>query len=212
MSSDDESSGSYESDVAEELADESSEEEEVVKPVKRKAPTKPKKDPNRPKRNMSAFFLYSNANRPRIKQENPEIAFGQVAKVLSVEFKALPAKERTKWDKKAGKDKERYLEEMKHYVPPSEDSDSDDGVKRKPAKRKKDPNAPKRNQSAFFLYSGKARPQVKVDYPEATFGDIAKIISQQFKALNQKERAKFDKLAAEDKVRYQAAMEEYNGR
>ena len=82
MSSDDESSGSYESDVAEELADESSEEEEVVKPVKRKAPTKPKKDPNRPKRNMSAFFLYSNANRPRIKQENPEIAFGQVVSAV----------------------------------------------------------------------------------------------------------------------------------
>ena len=49
-----------------------------------------------------------------------------------------------------------------------------------------------------------------MDYPEATFGGIAKIISQQFKALNQKERAKFDKLAAEDKIRYQAAIKEYN--
>jgi len=213
MSSDDESSGSYESDVAEEQADESSEEEEEVVPVKRKAPAKPKKDPNKPKRNMSAFFLYSNAHRARIRQENPDIAFGQVAKTLSIEFKAITPKERTKWDKKAAKDKERYLEEMTHYVPPDEDSDSDDGGVRKPkkkAKAKKDPNAPKRNQSAFFLYSNKARPQVKVDYPEATFGGIAKIISQQFKALNQKERAKFDKLAAEDKIRYQAAIKEYN--
>ena len=49
-----------------------SEEEEPV--VKRKK----KKDPNKPKRNMSAFFLYSNANRSRVKEENPGIAFGQV--------------------------------------------------------------------------------------------------------------------------------------
>eukprot|EP00553_Chaetoceros_curvisetus_P005341 CAMPEP_0204620616 /NCGR_PEP_ID=MMETSP0717-20131115/6600_1 /ASSEMBLY_ACC=CAM_ASM_000666 /TAXON_ID=230516 /ORGANISM="Chaetoceros curvisetus" /LENGTH=91 /DNA_ID=CAMNT_0051634851 /DNA_START=265 /DNA_END=537 /DNA_ORIENTATION=- len=39
---------------------------------------KPKKDPNKPKRNMSAFFLYSNANRARIKEENPGIKFGQI--------------------------------------------------------------------------------------------------------------------------------------
>ena len=78
MSSDDESSGSYESDVAEEQADESSEEEEEVVPVKRKAPAKPKKDPNKPKRNMSAFFLYSNANRGRVKEENPEAKFGDI--------------------------------------------------------------------------------------------------------------------------------------
>ena len=83
MSSDDESSGSYESDVAEEQADESSEEEEEVVPVKRKAPAKPKKDPNKPKRNMSAFFLYSNAHRARIRQENPDIAFGQVVSAVS---------------------------------------------------------------------------------------------------------------------------------
>lgn len=39
---------------------------------------KAKKDPNKPKRNMSAFFLYSNANRARIKEENEGIGFGEV--------------------------------------------------------------------------------------------------------------------------------------
>lgn len=35
-------------------------------------------DPNKPKRAMSAFFLYSQANRTRIKEENPEAAFGDI--------------------------------------------------------------------------------------------------------------------------------------
>jgi len=36
----------------------------------------------------------------------------------------------------------------------------------------KDPNKPKRNMSAFFLYSQAFRSQVKTDHPEAPFGDI----------------------------------------
>jgi hypothetical protein len=55
------------------------EEEEVVKPKnKRRKKSKKNKDPNRPKRNMSAFFLYSNANRERVKAENPESKFGDI--------------------------------------------------------------------------------------------------------------------------------------
>ena len=82
------------------------------------------------------------------------------------------------------------------------------GGKRK--KAKKDPNAPKRNMSAYFLYSMFARPQVKNDNPEASFGEIARIISAQFKALSEKERKKWEKKAADDKERYQAEMQDYN--
>jgi len=57
----------------------SEEEEVVVKPKKKKG--KKHKDPNKPKRNMSAFFLYSNAHRQRVKDENPGIKFGDVVSV-----------------------------------------------------------------------------------------------------------------------------------
>lgn len=51
--------------------------EEVVVKNKRKK-RKKNKDPNRPKRNMSAFFLYSNANRARVKADNPDAKFGDI--------------------------------------------------------------------------------------------------------------------------------------
>merc|ERR1711966_80001 len=72
------------------------EEEELAPPPRRKKKKKKKKDPNAPKRNMSAFFLYSNANRTRVKQENPEAKFGDLAKIMSVEFKAISAADRAK--------------------------------------------------------------------------------------------------------------------
>lgn len=191
MSSDEEnSSGTYES------------EEEIVEVKKKRG--KAGKDPNKPKRNMSAFFLYSNANRARIKEENPGIKFGRVAQLLSEEFKQISPSERAKWDAEALRDKERYAREMENYTPPSDLED--DGPKKK---KKKDPNAPKRNMSAFFLYSNDVRATVKEENPEAKFGDIAKIISRQYKELTEKELAKYQKLAAEDKERYQRQMAAY---
>ena len=35
-------------------------------------------DPSKPKRAMSAFFLYSQANRSRVKEENGEASFGEI--------------------------------------------------------------------------------------------------------------------------------------
>lgn len=155
------------------------------------------------------LFLNCSANRERVKTENPEAKFGDIAKILSQEFKGLPENEKEQWKDLAAKDKERYQREMEDYVPPSDDSE-DDG-KRKKKKKKKDPNAPKRNQTAFFIYSNMHRATVKETNPEAGFGDIAKIISKLFKALSEKEREKYDKLAAEDKERYQRQMAAYKG-
>jgi len=190
----------------------SMDEEEVVmvKPKRRKK--KKKKDPNAPKRNMSAFFLYSNANRARVKEENTDARFGDIAKIMSVEFKAISAEERAKYDQLAVEDKERYLAAMEDYDPPTEsdDSDSDGGGRKKKKKKKKDPNAPKRNQSSFFLYSNATRNDVKEANPEAKFGQIAQIISRHFKALPEEERAYWNEKAAQDKERYQGEKASYD--
>ncbi|CAB9528317.1 group protein B1 [Seminavis robusta] len=195
-----------EEEEVEEEVEEEEEEEEEEEPVKKKRTRKDKKwkDPDKPKRAMSAFFLYSQGNRSRVKEENPSASFGDVARTLAAQFKELPPGEKKKWEKKAAADKARYQEAMKHYVPTEDPTGG-----RKGKKAKKDPNAPKRNMSAYFLYSVSARPTVKEENPEASFGDIARIISAQFKALTPKERSKWDQKAADDKVRYQREMEAY---
>ena len=66
--------------------DEEEEEEDVEEDVpvakkrrnKQGGKEKKKKDPNKPKRNMSAYFLYSNASRERVKKENPSASFGDL--------------------------------------------------------------------------------------------------------------------------------------
>jgi hypothetical protein len=106
----------------------------------------------------------------------------------------------------------RYLE-MKSYDPPSDLDDDDDDDKHSDdddsvgMKKAKDPNAPKRNQSSLFHYSNATRNDVKMANPTATFGEIARIISHNFQALSEEERAIWDEKAAQDKIRYQREIE-----
>lgn len=70
-----------EDDVEEEIED--APVEQKKRKTAKKGGGKKIKDPNKPKRNMTAFFLYSNANRAKIKAEYPEATFGELVSAPS---------------------------------------------------------------------------------------------------------------------------------
>uniref|UniRef100_A0A915E562 HMG box domain-containing protein n=1 Tax=Ditylenchus dipsaci TaxID=166011 RepID=A0A915E562_9BILA len=74
-----------------------------------------KKDPNAPKRALSAFFFFSNEKRPEVQQSHPEWKVGQIAQELGRYWKTLTEQDREIYDKKAAEDKERYAEDMRIY-------------------------------------------------------------------------------------------------
>ncbi|KAJ3260980.1 Non-histone chromosomal protein 6 [Boothiomyces macroporosus] len=56
---------------------------------KKKKGTKAKKDPDAPKKPLSAFMIYSKENRQRIKEENPSATFGEMGKLIGNAWKEL---------------------------------------------------------------------------------------------------------------------------
>ena len=54
---------------------------------------KAKKDPNKPKQALSAYMVYSNLNRERVKKENPSAKFGDMAKLIAADYKKLSGDE-----------------------------------------------------------------------------------------------------------------------
>ncbi|KAI8906618.1 hypothetical protein PhCBS80983_g03135 [Powellomyces hirtus] len=87
--------------------------------VSRKAATgkkvKAKKDPNAPKKALSAFMIFSQENRARIKEENPEATFGQLGKLLGAAWKDLNEKDKSLYEKKQEKAKAQYEIAVKQY-------------------------------------------------------------------------------------------------
>ncbi|CAD5215871.1 unnamed protein product [Bursaphelenchus xylophilus] len=74
-----------------------------------------KKDPNAPKKALSAFFFFSNEKRPQVQAEHPEWKVGQIAQELGKYWKNLTEEERQVYERKAADDKARYDEEMRSY-------------------------------------------------------------------------------------------------
>ncbi len=177
--------------------------------TKKKKEEKKAKDPNAPKRNISAFMHYSKDSREGLKASQPELTFGEIAKAMSVNWKALSVQERAVWDKKATVDKERYQQDMAQY------KDSDQYAKwqaKQMEETKIESNSkkkPKRNISAFMHYSKDSREGLKASQPELTFGEIAEAMSVNWKALTDQQRALWNETAAADKERYQRELAEY---
>jgi formiminotetrahydrofolate cyclodeaminase len=74
---------------------------------------KRQKDPNAPKRALSAFFFFCNEERPAVRKQYPNYAVGDVAKELGKRWESCSEKPR--FEVMAQKDKKRYEAEMAAY-------------------------------------------------------------------------------------------------
>ncbi|MCJ1253274.1 Non-histone chromosomal protein 6 [Lignoscripta atroalba] len=99
----------------------------TTRKTKTKAATegKKKKDPNAPKRGLSAYMFFANEQRDNVREENPGISFGQVGKVLGERWKALNTKQREPYEAKAKNDKQRYEDEKASYAAGEEDEEEE---------------------------------------------------------------------------------------
>merc|ERR1711950_4603 len=107
------------------------------KPKKPKRKKGQKKDKDAPKRAMSAFFLFAQDERPKVKAANPSASIGDIGKELGARWAKCPAAAKAGYEKKAGALKVKQQAEMAKY---------------KAAKAKA--AGPKRALSAFFLFAG----------------------------------------------------------
>mmetsp|Transcript_11987 Transcript_11987/g.18090 ORF Transcript_11987/g.18090 Transcript_11987/m.18090 type:complete len:180 (+) Transcript_11987:156-695(+) len=80
---------------------------------------------------------------------------------------------------------------------------------KKTVKRPKDVNAPKRPQSSYFLFMNERRPILKSEHNDKSMTDISKVISQEWKCLNESEKSKYVEKANELKKGYNIRLEEY---
>ena len=77
--------------------------------------TRKKKDPNAPKRALSAYFFFCNDMRQETRDENPSKKITEIATLLAEKRRALPDKKRVKYQKMHEEAKVKYLQQMDVY-------------------------------------------------------------------------------------------------
>ncbi|KAL1790166.1 high mobility group protein B1 [Sigmodon hispidus] len=110
---------------------------------------------------MSSYAFFVQTCREERKKKHPDssVNFSELSKKCSERWKTMSAKEKGKFEDMAKADKARYEREMKTYIPPKGET----------KKKFKDPNAPKRPPSAFFLFCSEYRPKIKGEHPGLSF-------------------------------------------
>lgn len=78
------------------------------------------KDPNAPRKGLSAFMLFSNENRKSIQAKNPDAKFAEVGRLVGEAWKALGEKQKEVYNKRSSDDKSRYANDMVTYSKVSE--------------------------------------------------------------------------------------------
>ncbi|KMT10211.1 hypothetical protein BVRB_5g119720 [Beta vulgaris subsp. vulgaris] len=81
----------------------------------KKKKLKRKKNPNAPRRAMSGFIFFSQAERENTKKDNPGITFLDIGKVLGERWRNMSAEEKEPYEAKALADKKRYLAALDDY-------------------------------------------------------------------------------------------------
>ncbi|XP_053428772.1 high mobility group protein B1-like [Nycticebus coucang] len=116
-----------------------------------------KGDPKKPRGKMSSYAFFVQTCREEHKKQHPDasVNFSEFSKKCSERGKTMSAKEKGKFEDMTEADKARYEREMKTYILPKGET----------KKKFKDPSAPKRPPSAFFLFCSEYRPQIKGEHP-----------------------------------------------
>lgn len=84
----------------------------LSKYIVQKRKKRKEKEPNRA---QAAYMYYMQANRERVKAENPDASFGELSKVVGAEWNALPEEARAPFVALQNKDRERYEAQIAEY-------------------------------------------------------------------------------------------------
>lgn len=155
---------------------------------------KPMKDPNAPKKPLSAYFLFSQEERLKVKEHNPEMSITEVAKELGKRWATLDPALKSTYEQRYLEARKLYDAEMHQY---------------KPQKKKKDPNAPKQPLSAYFIFSTEERLKVKEHNPSYSICDVAKELGRRWADMDKPTKDRYQARAEEERQKYDVEMAAY---
>jgi len=82
---------------------------------KKKKAGKPLKYPNAPKKPLSAFMIFSNSIREKIRTDNPDLSFGETGRKIADLWNSKSPKDKQEFEKQAVVLREKFLVEKSKY-------------------------------------------------------------------------------------------------
>jgi len=154
--------------------------------------------PKKPKRNKSAFILFSIEKRAEFKADiNDHVNSNQMMVKLADSWKELPKEEKEKYYSKAKNDKLRYLRELDAFSKEHPHESIQNRTKK---------NHIKKPCSAYAIFLKEMKKIIKKQDPDLKMADILKIVSEKWKQLPDPERLTYQERARAEKAVVKARL------
>jgi len=151
--------------------------------------------PQKPKKALSAYWIYSNEMREEVIKAQKEAnggkaKFGEIAKEISAKWAALPEAEKKVFEDRAAADKQRFASELKTYMEASDPAGT--------LRMKYQHLIPKKPVTAYMAFSQdpakreKAVEALKAEGKEAGSRQVAAKLSEMWKAAPAEEKAPYE--------------------
>jgi len=145
----------------------------------------------KPRRNKSAFILFSIETRAKLKaQLGEDVNSNEMMVRLAEKWKNLDKDEKNRFQTEAKLDKERYQKELDSFWKENPQELIQNRTKK---------NHVKKPCSAYALFLKEVKEEIKKDNPKMKMADVLKIVSERWKQLNSQEKAKYNESAEKEK-------------
>lgn len=155
--------------------------------------SKSKVDKNAPKKPKNSYVIFCEENMNSVRSGNPTLKGKEVISLLAKKWKETDEKTRKSFEEKSSQDKQRYVSEMKSYVPPAVSDEPEEGKKRR---AKKPASGVKKAPTAYLLFSKDKMAQLKASGVSKKPQDLIKEIGGLWKALPEQQRQPYVERAA----------------
>lgn len=144
----------------------------------------------KPRRNKSAFIIFSGDARAKIKEVEGELNSNEMMVKLAERWKNLAPQERLKYDLLAKNDKERYQQELVEYTKFHPHDTLHNKTKH---------NHVKKPCSAYGIFLKDKKSTIKEQQPGLKMADVLKIVSEEWKTLPEAEKKRYQDIAFREK-------------
>jgi high mobility group protein B2 len=170
-------------------------------PRKAQGTKRRKRDPERPKRAMTAYMVYVRDNIKNVTRDMGNAKRSEVIRECGSRWNSMTHNQKKKYVNVSKQDKERYAREMANYTPTTQVDEP------KLKRRKKDPDAPKRPLTTYMAFVSHHQKLVAGQYDKQK--DVLQHISNLWRNATNKDKKKFAQEANADRARYQREMANY---
>jgi len=169
---------------------------EVSKKSKSNNASKKKK----PKRNRSAFIIFSSETRAKLRSEN--LNSNEMMVKLAELWKSISDNERKKYYDLADQEKNRYMMDLNNFYL----QNPNEVIQNKTRK-----NHIKKPCSAYAIFLKESKKDIKNENPDLKMADILKVVGERWKNLSDDKRSEFQRKAQIEKEETQAKLNQQNG-